>query len=255
MGIIWGSENETMRSDVIELLERASKVRKLKILDAGGGLNSWLGHYVTHVIDSHPASMDEKVAVVIGDINDASTWQSFEDNEFDFISSTHTLEDIRDPKFVISQFSRVARAGFIAVPNRRSEFQNIESNSYLGYSHHRWIFHLRERDKLEAVAKWIGISNSKSLTEHFVGNRKRFMKKKNFSKLLPATLQQTDENFLELGLIWEDQLQFEYFNDDFAGESSEIMKKNSLSFLAEPFVDFALSYDWQSKLYSVISKE
>lgn len=254
MGIIWGSENETMRSGVIELLENASKIRKLKILDAGGGLNSWLGNHVTHVIDSHPTSLDEKIIVIKGDINDASTWNSFEDNEFDFLSSTHTLEDIRDPKFVISQFSRVARAGFIAVPNRKSEFQNVESNSYLGYGHHRWIFHLRERGKLEGVAKWIGISNSQVLTEHFLGNRKKFVRK-NFSKLLPISLQETDESFLELGVVWEDKIDFQYLNDDFAGESGEIMRTNALSFLAEPFADFVSVYDWQRHLYGVICEE
>ena len=254
MRIIHGSENETMRDGVVAVLKRASKQKSLKVLDAGGGLNSWLGEHVTHIIDINPTCSNENIEIIQGDINEAKTWERIGDNYFDFLSSTHTLEDIRDPKFVVKQFSRVARTGFIAVPNRRSEFQAVESPNYLGYAHHRWIFHLRERNKLEAVAKWIGISNKNVLHDHFLGSGKKLFKSK-LSTLLPPELKPTETNFLELGLLWEGGLDLEYLNSDFAGASGGIMKTNALEFLADPFVNFDLSHKWENDLYKAIVQE
>jgi ubiquinone/menaquinone biosynthesis C-methylase UbiE len=258
MPIIWGSENESMRSGIIEVLERVSSRKNIKVLDAGGGLNSWLGDYVTHIIDINPPANQGKIKIIKGDINEASTWEQIRDNEFDFLSSTHTLEDIRDPKFVINQFARVARSGFIAVPNRRSEFQSVESLSYLGYAHHRWIFHLRA-DKLEAVAKWIGISNENVLRDFFKSKvqkrEQRRIVKLDFSTLLPEKLKPTKSNFLELGLIWAEGIDFNYLNDDFAGASGQIMQSDALEFLSEPFTQFETAQNWKSDLYQVIINE
>jgi len=254
MTIIYGSENESMRDGVIAVLKKASKQKGLKVLDAGGGLNSWLGEYVSHIIDINPTYLDQRIEVIQGDINESKTWEKIQDNYFDFVSCTHTLEDIRDPKFVIKQFNRVARTGFIAIPNRRSEFQAIESPNYLGYAHHRWIFHLREPNKLEAVAKWIGISNENVLIDHLSGSGKRRLKQK-LATLLPLELKPKVTNFLELGLLWEGELDFDYLNNDFAGASGTIMKSDALNFLASSFVSFDLKHDWEQDLYKRISQE
>ena len=204
MPIIWGSENDSMRTGITEVLKRVSSEKNIKVLDAGGGLNSWLGDYVTHIIDISPSSIDGNIEIVHGDINEASTWEKIGDNEFDFVSSTHTLEDIRDPKFVLNQFTRVARSGFIAIPNRRSEFQAIESQSYLGYAHHRWIFHVRERSKLEAVAKWIGISNENVLRDFFMQKKAEESRRKllgrNFLDCFPTNLNQP--KWISLNWAW-----------------------------------------------------
>jgi len=244
-----------MRNDITEVLKRVKSQKNIKVLDAGGGLNSWLGDYVTHIIDINPSLINGDIKIIQGDINEVSTWEQIEDNEFDFVSSTHTLEDIRDPKFVINQFVRVARCGFIAIPNRRSEFQATESSNYLGYAHHRWIFHLRERNKLEAVAKWIGISNENVLRDFFGSERreKRIFKDKLFT-LLPDGLKPVKDNFLELGLVWESELDFNYLNDDFAGASRTIMQSSALDFLSEPFANFELGQNWKDDLYEVIIK-
>jgi hypothetical protein len=251
VAIIKASETDSLRDQILGLLSKVSKERELRILDAGGGIQSWLGELVTHIIDINPQNLSSKIDVVVGDLNDETSWSQFGENQFDFVSCTHTLEDIRDPKFVLRQISRVGRSGFVAIPNRISEFRNIETKAYLGYAHHRWIFHLGTSDKLQAVAKWIGISNNAVLREYYCKNRI-------FRKLrlgrgighLPRKLIQKENNHLELGIIWIEDIKFEYFNHDFAGESKRKMQESALDFLSSAFAFNDNQNTWIQELES-----
>lgn len=159
MGIVFAEELVFVRERVRETLESVSRNNQLRILDCGGGINSWLGDLVTDVIDIEPRLSRAGVTVHHGDICSPVTWEPFKDDQFDFVNCTHTLEDIRDPMLVIQQMQRVARAGFVAVPSRHIEFTSIESSSYLGFGHHRWVFHVRQAQLLEASAKWPGVAS------------------------------------------------------------------------------------------------
>ena len=88
-----GAEGAQIRDSVRALLSRLENARELRVLDVGGGLNSWSGDLVTDILD-----IDAREGVVLhsGDINLASTWVNLGSNEFDFVNCTHTLEDIRD---------------------------------------------------------------------------------------------------------------------------------------------------------------
>ena len=64
----------------------------------------------------------------------------FDDNQFDFAVCSHVLEDVRDPIWVCSEISRIAKAGYIEVPSRVVEqSKGIEHPRYAGYYHHRWL--------------------------------------------------------------------------------------------------------------------
>jgi hypothetical protein len=53
---------------------------------------------------------------------------------------SHLLEDVRDPIWVCSELSRVAKAGYIEVPSRVEEqSRGVEHPRYAGYLHHRWL--------------------------------------------------------------------------------------------------------------------
>ncbi len=154
MAIIYFSEEVALRDSVRSALAAVKVNRSLRILDCGGGRNPWLKDLITDVTDIDPF---EAVGVIVhsGDICNPTFFQQFEDNAFDFVNCTHTLEDLRDPKIVLDQIARIGRAGFIAVPNRHQELSWHESPYWSGNSHHRWIFHIRGNgQKLEAVAKW-----------------------------------------------------------------------------------------------------
>lgn len=51
---------------------------------------------------------------------DCEPWP-FEDDRFDFAVCSQTLEDLRDPVWVCSELSRMARAGCVDMPSRLEE--------------------------------------------------------------------------------------------------------------------------------------
>lgn len=75
----------------------------------------------------------------------------FQDKEFDFCICTHTIEDIDTPFLIIDEMSRVAKRGYIAVPNRGkdTEFSHFDLTDWLsgprrvpGLAHHQWFFEI-----------------------------------------------------------------------------------------------------------------
>ncbi|HEV8461323.1 MAG TPA: methyltransferase domain-containing protein [Gaiellaceae bacterium] len=81
---------------------------------------------------------------VVRDISDPEPWP-FDDDTFDYVICSHTLEDIRDPVRVCRELSRVAKAGYIETPNAAIEVtRGVESPWWCGWHHHRWL--VRERD-------------------------------------------------------------------------------------------------------------
>ena len=72
------------------------------------------------------------------DICDREPWP-FADGQFDFAVCSHTLEDVRDPVWVCSELSRVAKAGYIEVPSRLEEQCWGFQGPWTGWSHHHWL--------------------------------------------------------------------------------------------------------------------
>jgi SAM-dependent methyltransferase len=79
---------------------------------------------------------------VVRDICGSEPWP-FEDDAFDYVVCTFTLEDVRDPLRVCEEMSRVARAGYVEVPSLLDEltWHNPEASGgpWVGHSHHRWL--------------------------------------------------------------------------------------------------------------------
>lgn len=80
----------------------------------------------------------------------ASTWiqrdicgrqpYPFKDKELDYVTCSHTLEDIRDPLWVCSEMVRVAKRGYVEIPSRMWETcRGTEHPRLAGLSHHRWL--------------------------------------------------------------------------------------------------------------------
>lgn len=81
------------------------------------------------------------------DICDRKPWP-YPDKYFDFVCCSHVLEDIRDPIWVVSELSRVGRAGYIECPSAAAELlirQPLMSyllhtdKGTIGCAHHRWL--------------------------------------------------------------------------------------------------------------------
>lgn len=80
----------------------------------------------------------------------------FEDDYFDFVVCTSTLEDLRDPIWVCREMSRIGKAGYVEVPSLLDELTwwvpEPSGGPWVGHSHHRWFCTL-EGDELVFLAK------------------------------------------------------------------------------------------------------
>lgn len=80
------------------------------------------------------------------DLCDRTAWP-FDDDQFDFAVCSHLLEDVRDPIWICSELSRIAKAGYIEVPSRYVEQSlGIEHPRFAGYYHHRWLVSVEESE-------------------------------------------------------------------------------------------------------------
>jgi len=81
---------------------------------------------------------------VVRDICAREPWP-FADDQFDFAVCVTTLEDVRDPIWVCSELSRVAKAGYVEVPTVEAELiYNVEGDGqHLGHEHHRWFVEIK----------------------------------------------------------------------------------------------------------------
>lgn len=63
------------------------------------------------------------------------------DGEVAFVYCRHTLEDLADPAWLLSEIARVARAGYIETPSAMAELtRGVDASGYhVGYVHHRWV--------------------------------------------------------------------------------------------------------------------
>ena len=72
----------------------------------------------------------------------------FEDDFFDMVVCTFTLEDLRDPVGVCREMSRIGKAGYIEVPSLFDElmWMNPEPSGgpWVGHAHHNWLCTLEE---------------------------------------------------------------------------------------------------------------
>lgn len=119
------------------------------LLDVGGGVLPL--NRATHVMDAVPYEQRAGFGAlgpppprftaatwIQRDICDREPWP-FRADELDFAVCSHTLEDVRDPIWVCSELSRVAKAGYIEVPSRLEEQTYGFQGPWTGWSHHRWL--------------------------------------------------------------------------------------------------------------------
>ena len=255
--ITFASESVSVRKQVKDLCAEVLKIETARIIDIGGTANTWLLPHVTHIMDiqKRPLDLPSAITYIQADINDKESWEKIPDNFFDFASCTHTLEDIRDPGFVLNQISRIAKRGFIAIPNRHQEMSRVESKSYNGWSHHRWLFNF-DGEKMLITPKfgplWIPRKVEDDLLSKMLNLRNAVLKdwpylrlKRFISESLPkqwinSSLRLTSTGH-EASFIWETIANYKYWNGDYAGENLSELQSNALEFLTLEFVEMGTS--------------
>ncbi len=133
-------DREQVRSALVaQLAAQKAENPGFQVIDIGGRHNPWADDVTDAYVDVFPFETDKKLYV--GDVNDEEVWQEVEkDGPYDFAIISHVLEDIRYPMTALRWMPRVAKAGFLGLPNRHTEFANGVSDYWLGQSHHSWIF-------------------------------------------------------------------------------------------------------------------
>jgi hypothetical protein len=197
-----------------EVVDKINSLNAKTVLDVGGSFNNWLAEKVTHMFDFQDPHLDNgwswrhiksSATWFKGDINNHEDWYQIFDyveknGKFDFVSCTHTLEDLAYPMAALRNMPRIAKAGFIAVPSKYWELCRGVPGTPRGGHHHRWIFN-NEQNKLLMYPK-INLIEYMALYE-----QRRDLIIKN---------QPT-----ELRLMWEDNIDFEVINNDYLGPRFE----------------------------------
>jgi len=199
-----------------------------RVIDIGGAIYPWVNRFATAYFDlkdvheyikDYPDMYTEEIDQAksfIGDINDGDGWGEVykdveENGKFDFAVCTHTIEDIRNPVYVLRHLPDIAKEGFIAIPSKTWElFSGTEcvtpeeqidwglthEYTYRGFFHHRWIFTIID-DKLVGFPK-LG----------FVDCMLAFDR---------ITRKDKNNNWHELAFFWKEGIPFGIINNDFLG--------------------------------------
>ncbi len=134
------ADRESVRSKLVaELAAKKSSNPEFRVIDIGGRHNPWADDVTDAYVDVFEFDTDKKLFV--GDVNDEAVWLEVQQNGmYDFAIISHVLEDIRYPMTALRWMPQIAKAGFLGLPNRHTEFSNSVSDYWLGQSHHSWIF-------------------------------------------------------------------------------------------------------------------
>lgn len=138
------NRDEVREKLVGELRRRKQENSDYRVIDIGGRHNPWADEVTDAYVDVFEFETDRQLFV--GDVNDEDVWREVaESGPFDFAIISHVLEDIRYPMTALRWMPKIAKAGFLGLPNRHTEFSNGVSDYWLGQSHHSWIFTVVEQ--------------------------------------------------------------------------------------------------------------
>ena len=132
-----------VRSMVLDQVGAAKAANSnYRVVDIGGQAIGWSAPIVDMVIDINAANTDKTLGF---DICKQDDWQAIldivaRDGLYDYAICTHTLEDVYDPFIALDMLPKIAQAGVISMPGVSTELSRHESQDYLGFIHHRWVF-------------------------------------------------------------------------------------------------------------------
>jgi hypothetical protein len=123
--------------EITDKIEEFCKENNFKnILEIGPGINHFS---LANIFIGCNEKLNDYVELDI-DVNRLP----FENKSIDFVYSRHTLEDIQNPDFCMSEIIRISNSGYIETPSPLIEITKgvdacSKSYNYAGYIHHRYI--------------------------------------------------------------------------------------------------------------------
>lgn len=194
------------RQHLIDYINHKKKLGTFRVIDLGGSVSSWSLGIIDALIDINvPKNLPKDMIFYQGNVNEPDVWQSIledvsKNGKYDFLITSHTLEDISSPAYVCKMISKVSKAGFIAVPSKYRELAIFENYhyKYRGYIHHRWIFNI-EGDEIVGYPKI-------PFLEHAVDYN---------------SIATTNSNVQDLSFYWENNIPLRIINNDYLGPDVE----------------------------------
>lgn len=136
-----------------------------KVLDIGGFGGAF--NRANFVIDINPYEKRHHWASVGGkECFTKETWiradcnfrLPFKNKEFDFVTCSHVLEDIRDPIHLCSELKRIAKRGYLEFPSPEREMSRgvegiITGRGFVGNAHHHWIIEKKDNELIFTMKK------------------------------------------------------------------------------------------------------
>ena len=149
MQITFGTVNNS-RNQILQKIIEEKQNSVFRVVDVGGVVNGWSKEVVDLVIDKNTTDTKKSMQIDICVYND---WNKILDDVtinglYDYAICTHTLEDVYNPFTALEMLPKIAKAGVITMPSLRSELSKVESNDWIGFIHHRWIFDVNNGEML-----------------------------------------------------------------------------------------------------------
>lgn len=143
------------RNYILHKVKEHKTYSKFTVVDIGGVAGGgWTSDIADMIIDKNTIDTENSIQM---DICIYPEWDKVlsyveTNGKFDYAICTHTLEDVYNPFTTLDILPKIAKAGIITMPSLRTELSKVESNNWLGYLHHRWIFDIID-DKMLIIPK------------------------------------------------------------------------------------------------------
>lgn len=146
------------RQFITEFLLSKKKQGKFTVLDIGSAADFWTEPFADVTVD-YFIDLDRSKKHFKVNIERESSWKQLtdyveENGMFDFVTCSHTLEDLYYPFVAFEMMPKVAKQGWIAVPSMHREMGRSDRGQLSkGYDHHRFIYHPTDKNEVLAIAK------------------------------------------------------------------------------------------------------
>ena len=174
--------NRTSKTYIENLL---SQKKDWKVLDIGCGYSA--NNYATTICDVQDLSnFYENKNFVILKNNDLP----FNDNQFDFVISSHVMEHVKDLKYFIKEIERVSKRGYIELPTKLEDNLVFENKK-----EHLWQMDFDDVNHKLLISKKIQFLEP-ILTVSTIQKMRKYFK-----------------SSLVLELFWENKIEYEFIEE------------------------------------------
>lgn len=133
---------DNSRNEILQKIRNIKQSQSYTVIDIGGIVNGWTNEIADLVVDKNAIDSEKSMQL---DICVYPEWDKLinhvlKNGKYDYAICTHTLEDVYDPFIALEMLPKIAKAGIITMPSLQAELSKVESNDWIGFIHHRWMF-------------------------------------------------------------------------------------------------------------------